>query len=325
MKHFIKYFLLLFLALFLFWLLFELLLMTAPGILAILREPKILLGSKNDSLKIYCLGDSFTYGMGLESDQAYPKILEKKLQQKYPGKNIEVYNLGKPSHGLSYVYYTIKELHETKKDQNATFLVLGGWNVSDYDFARFDKERSLKTSDKIKLFLNNFRTFRFLKSYLLFKKIYYPYGNEDYVPPFWAKTNYDFYKYQKIDLDYLEKIAAYAKDNRLNLVFLNYPQNPPPTNPYTNLEVNHYMFSTQKITDQDYLIKDRSKNEIAINSLIRFTADKNNFPLIDINQGFIDSGKKLQDLIQDDYYHPSREGQAQMAATVFDYFKKKWN
>ena len=311
------------LASFLIWIFFEALLLFAPSILAFLREPKLLFGSKTDSLKIYAIGDSFTYGMGMTPDKAYPKLLEKKLTQKFPDKKIEVLNYGRPSHGLSYVYYTIKELHETKKDQNATYLILGGWNVSDYDFARFDKQNSLKFSDRIKLFLNNFRTFRFIKSWLLFKKIYYPYGNEDYVPPFWAKTNYDFNKYQKIDLDYLEKIAVYSKKNRLKIYFLNYPQNPPPNNPYTDLEVNHFMFSTEKLTDNDYIIENRDKKEIAINSIIRFICEKYNLSLIDLNKAFAKSAYDSKELFQIDYYHPSEKGDEVIADEIFNFLEKK--
>lgn len=308
--------------LFLLWLFAEILLMAAPPLLAFLREPKIFLSVQKDTYKIYCLGDSFTYGMGMSSNKAYPALLQKSLEEAYPEKKIEVYNLGKPSHGLSYVYYSIKELYENKKSSNAIFLVLGGWNVSDYDYARYDKKQSQKFSDQVKLFLNNFRTFRFIKSYYFFKKLYYPYGNEDYVPPFWAKTNYDFYKYQKINLEYLEKITKYAKENNLEIIFLNYPQNPPPPNPYTDKEVNHFMFSNKKISDDNYLIKERRKDEIAINSIIRFISQKYHLPLIEINEAFEDSGKKPEKLfLEEDGYHPSEDGQKIIAETVFRYLK----
>ena len=309
--------------LFFCWLLIELFLMAAPTMLAFLRDPKTLFGGRKNSFKIYCLGDSFTYGMGMTHDKSYPFLLEEKLKEIYPEKNIEVFNLGKPSHGLSYVYYTIKELHENKKDQNALFLTLGGWNVSDYDFARFDKQQSENFPDKLRLFLNNFRTFRFIKSWYYFKKLYYPYGKEDYIPPFWAKLNYDFEKYQKINLDYLEKIAKYAKENNLKVVFLNYPQNPPPENPYTDLEVNHFMLSKEKIADGDYLVKNRNKDEIAINSIIRFIAEKYDLPLISIKADFEASDKKREDLFLDDGYHPNIEGQKIISENVFDYLKGK--
>ncbi len=307
--------------LFLLWLLAELLLIAAPPILAFLRDPKTLLGGQRNATRIYCLGDSFTYGMGMESNKAYPAILEQKLKEADPDKKVEVYNMGKPSHGLSYVYYKIKELHENKKGKDSLFLILGGWNVSDYDFARFDKEQSSDLLTRLKLFLNHFRTFRFLKSYYLFKKLYYPYGSDDYVPPFWAKTNYDFEKYQKINLQYLEKIAQYGKRHNLNIIFLNYPQNPPPANPYTDKEVNHFMFSQEKISNNDYIIENRKEEEIAINSIIRFIAQKYQFPLIDINGAYEAKNKENKTLFLDDGYHPSEEGQKIITEIVSEYLK----
>jgi len=46
------------------------------------------------SYRILCVGDSFTFGQGVESKEAYPKLLESELRLKFPDKNIEVLNAG---------------------------------------------------------------------------------------------------------------------------------------------------------------------------------------------------------------------------------------
>jgi len=42
--------------------------------------------------RIYVLGDSYTYGQGIEMTQTYPKVLERLLNKEYPGKHFEVIN-----------------------------------------------------------------------------------------------------------------------------------------------------------------------------------------------------------------------------------------
>lgn len=295
---------------------FELFLRFAPPLISFLREPRIFEKQKQN-FKIYALGDSFTYGLGLKRNESYPALLEKKLRS-LPGKNfqsLEVINMGVPAHSLSTFYYKIKELHETGKDHNSLIILQGGWNCNDNDFIRFKKQNSQDLMTKIKLFLNNLRTYRFVKSYYLYKKIYYPYGKEDYVPPFMSMGEYNFADYQKIALEYLEKIVNYSRKNNIKVVFLNYPQNTVPENPKTDLEFYHYLFGHKKLTEEDYLVKDDGKGEIAINRLIRSETDKYQLPLIDLNQAFKNSEEK--DLFQDDYHHPNKRGAEIMAETIY--------
>ena len=63
---------------------------------------------KNENqTRIILLGDSFTYGFGLDIANTYFKILEKKLNQKYQ-KKIEVWNLASVSWGTVIHYLIVK-------------------------------------------------------------------------------------------------------------------------------------------------------------------------------------------------------------------------
>jgi lysophospholipase L1-like esterase len=64
---------------------------------------------KKNSVRILCLGDSFTWGWGVNDNEAYPAELEKLLQSRYPLFDVQVLNAGVPGYG------TNKELEFLKK------------------------------------------------------------------------------------------------------------------------------------------------------------------------------------------------------------------
>ena len=52
---------------------------------------------KSDALRIVALGDSFTFGQGVEEDEAFVQVAAAALAQ--PGRGVEVLNFGVPGHG----------------------------------------------------------------------------------------------------------------------------------------------------------------------------------------------------------------------------------
>lgn len=72
-----------------------------------MRYAEIPVGRRDDVLRIVALGDSTTFGWGVDQAETYPAVLEGLLQGKVPGKRIEVINGGVPGYssfqGLHHV------------------------------------------------------------------------------------------------------------------------------------------------------------------------------------------------------------------------------
>lgn len=49
-------------------------------------------------IRVVCLGDSWTFGAGVDQDQAYPQQLEARLRRAFPAADVEVLNLGVMGH-----------------------------------------------------------------------------------------------------------------------------------------------------------------------------------------------------------------------------------
>lgn len=54
--------------------------------------------------RIVIIGDSFTYGHGMDNSLSYPRVMEKLLREKCPGGNYEVLNLGVGNTGIGWDY-----------------------------------------------------------------------------------------------------------------------------------------------------------------------------------------------------------------------------
>lgn len=68
-----------------------------------------------DAFRIVILGDSVTFGIGVRSEDVFAKRLESLLQVKYPGRSIQVFNLGVPSYNTRAEYRYLEEIYPLLK------------------------------------------------------------------------------------------------------------------------------------------------------------------------------------------------------------------
>jgi len=60
------------------------------------RERELSVFSSGESFRVMVLGDSLTWGVGLDEDERFTDLLEERLRRESPGKNIRVMNFGLP-------------------------------------------------------------------------------------------------------------------------------------------------------------------------------------------------------------------------------------
>ena len=85
------------------------------------------------AFRILCIGDSNTYGAGVERHEAYPAQLERALTEAHPIRNFEVLNLGVPGSNSSQVLHRLPTYVSHYRPD--LLIVLTGvndfWNVSE--------------------------------------------------------------------------------------------------------------------------------------------------------------------------------------------------
>lgn len=94
------------------------------------RDRDFVIPKSQETYRILVLGDSFTWGVGVDVEETVPKQLEKRLSKEFPRKNIEVINAAIPG------YNTVEELlllkgRGLKYEPNMLILL---YNLNDIDF-----------------------------------------------------------------------------------------------------------------------------------------------------------------------------------------------
>ena len=265
---------------------------------------------------IYCIGDSFTYGLRVDPGEAYPLRLAQLLAEDAGTRAYSVKNLGWPGLSSSNAVFAVSEA--IRYGDAALILVLAGWNVNNTDFERLALARGERVpwTTRLDTFLDRSRLYRTGKQALTYRARTAVLDGIQLVPQAPGMDLYNFREYQEIAVSNLTRIATLCRDFEAPLVFLNYPYRDLPPNRYTRNEYYHVMFSRMPLAPSDYIIADRRPDEIAIHSVIRHVGAEQGVPVIDLHEAFLRSGRS--DLFQRDYHHPTADGHAIMARAIYD-------
>ena len=116
--------------------------------------------------RILSVGDSFSFGLGVEAEETYAKLLEKKLNAAFPGRKFEVINAGRARTGPNQYLRNIEELG---KAFHPDMVMVGFYTGNDVrnvldDMSRKDAYAGVPWIYRVSDFLtDHFRLYAFLK------------------------------------------------------------------------------------------------------------------------------------------------------------------
>jgi lysophospholipase L1-like esterase len=263
---------------------------------------------------VYCIGDSFTYGQGVRTEESWPQVLAQLLHE--AGINgVQVRSLGEPGRSSSVVMQMVAE--RIKAGDARLLLILAGWNANDGDFAAHAAARNAPVpwTTTADIWLQHSRLYRVAKHALTYRSRTLELDQVKVIPQTTAMSLYDFRAYQEIALANLTTIARFCRTAQAPCAFLTYPHQELPPNPYTRTEYYHALFGRTPLSEADYLIHDRQPGEIAIDAVIRLVGETQGVPVIDLQPAF----QRAPDgpLFLADLHHPTATGHQVMAQAVF--------
>jgi len=264
---------------------------------------------------IYAIGDSFTYGTGIERNQAYPAVLGGLLREAGL-RDVQVINNGWPGLSSANALYAVAKVID--EADPALLLVMTGWNANDTDFARHrDLEQGSSWANRLDNALESSRVYGVAKQALTYRKRTAHFGTIELVPQAPAMELYDFGAYQEIARKHLRQIIGLCRAREVPLVLLNYPYQRLPNNQWElEYEYYHLVFGRSALAPSDYLVDDKGPTESGLHAVIRTLATETSVPMIDLNAVFVESGR--EDLFQSDWHHPTEQGHRLIAQAIAD-------
>ena len=263
-------------------------------------SPKI---NEDDSEeRILCIGDSFTYGLGAESNYSYPAQLEKLLNDNNPQKRFKVFNQGKSGLSSSIAANTLED--SINKFNPDFVIILSGcndhWNLYQCNLPEVLKGQKItKNILKLKINLYKFRTFRLLQ--LVGSKIINRFkfvDNADKRMMQFSNITDDKLLNSLVEYNY-QKIADIINSGygEIKLFFQTYPTGPERTKESIKSLADQYRV---KIVDQADIFSNRADSDsLVANDGWHLNAKGYNLMAKNIYQAFLKEGIINNSLISD--------------------------
>ena len=186
------------------------------------RDYEYLLKKEKNTFRIAVLGDSLTFGYGVNFNETYPKILEKKFNQK-ENKRYKVLNFGVPA----YNTFQEAELLGKKVINYSPDLIIVGFYYNDLDNAKFRKISKRKITEfgfEIdKLLLDWSRFYKFLKFSFRGNKyiasIFHKFSTTGHYEHIIDKKTQEYVDFKKG----VKKIGSISKKNNISVIWLMLP------------------------------------------------------------------------------------------------------
>lgn len=177
---------------------------------------------------ILCLGDSFTYGWGVDTKDNYPRQLEEKLNNSGLGVTFKVFNLGVPGSNSSQHLMYLEDIFEKYKKPDLVIILTGtndSWNLADSNIYRFMKNKAARDSINIRfrIFFSELRIYKMLKMIFLNLKGKAPESNADLFEQSARYENIDEDIFRQLTEYNLTQIVRLAKSNNVKLILQDYP------------------------------------------------------------------------------------------------------
>lgn len=197
------------------------------------RNPTLSQMGKGKEFAIICLGDSFTYGWGVDASLTYPRQLERMLNSADSTRKFKIYNLAVPGSNSSQHLKYLKELIKKYNKPDLVIILTGAndvWNLAESNIYRLpganrDKDRLIMY--KIKLFFADFRIYKMAKILLLNLKGKTPESEVDLFSQLPQQKDVNLEDSSRLVRYNLTEIYLLLKANNIRMIFQNYPTGDP--------------------------------------------------------------------------------------------------